>query len=362
MSAFVGLSHVALSSLRFTAPVLSSSRPCLRLRAPRFPASSSGDPGSDSSQATDIPHTSSHAASEAADSEAGAADSESHVADVSSDADVTVPVSVPTPARVELTAERKAELAAARLEAQRLDLMASEAALNSERARLVAARKRLELQTLKAKRGDFGDAPEDQPKLTSAGDAPAAAPKAAPSDKDTGVDAVKPPPFLQRNTPFTQPMLEELLGDFPRVSKEDIATLREKVMSINTFYVTDVERSPFDERIVFRGNLRVPAAQALAELEEASIREGLGERIRLFILTDPKQAGAVAGTKDSEGDEDEDEETRPVVVALPAAAVPNQTTTPAAVLSVVAAFATIFTALSYGVGIFGVRRASPLIW
>lgn len=141
--------------------------------------------------------------------------------------------------------------------------------------------------------------------------------------------------------------LATLLGvDYPRIAEEDIAILKEKVMSMGVFYITEVDRSPFDERVVFRGNLRVEASKALEELEAALEREGLKERIRLFLLMDPRPV-----------DEDSEDEERPVVVALPAAAMPNKSTTPAAVLTVSAALLTIFTALSYGVGIFGLNPA-----
>jgi Zn-dependent protease len=134
-----------------------------------------------------------------------------------------------------------------------------------------------------------------------------------------------------------------ILGvDFPRLTEEDITTLKDRVCSMNTFYVTHVERSPFDERVVFRGNLRVDSTVALNELEANAKREGLQDRVRLFLLMDPKEPSSDEGEK-------------PVIVALPAAALPNQTTVPATILSAVAALLTLVTALSYGIGIFGLN-------
>ena len=64
--------------------------------------------------------------------------------------------------------------------------------------------------------------------------------------------------------------IASLLGfDYPRIAEEDIAILKEKVMSMGVFYITEVDRLPFDERVVFRGSVRVEASKALEELEAA---------------------------------------------------------------------------------------------
>jgi membrane-associated protease RseP (regulator of RpoE activity) len=280
--------------------------------------------------------------------------------------------------RAEAADKRRAESAAARAEAERFSLLARQAELGAERAQLAADRKRLELEAFKRKLGRAkGESVPSEEEAAAEREAEAMKKAAAAKvreelgveKKDENVVGTvaaaaedegrgeKPVPLtaeelkkqLKNVTPgdMMGPPLSELLGiDFPRIAEDDIKLLKEKVMSMGVFYITEVDRSPFDERVVFRGNLRVEASQALAELEAASEREGLSDRVRLFLLMDPRPP--------SSGEEREE---RPVVVALPATAVPNQTTTPAAVLSVVAALVTVFTALSYGVGIFGLNPA-----
>jgi membrane-associated protease RseP (regulator of RpoE activity) len=277
-------------------------------------------------------------------------------------------------------AQREARAAAARLEAQKCELLAEQAALGAEKAQLAADRKRVEFEALKRRisRAKGEEVPSEEQVAAEAaaaaaeaaasaavvkaaapavdgggGESPPSAdgPRGAESSKRTSAGppgTAKPGTALRDMSPSDMmgPPLSELLGiDFPRIAADDILLLKEKVMSMGIFYVTEVDRSPFDERVVFRGNLRVDAGAAIAELQAAAEREGLSERVRLFLLMDPRPP-----TGDDEGE-------KPVVVALPAAAVPNQTTTPAAVLTVIAALLTIFTALSYGVGIFGLNPA-----
>lgn len=287
--------------------------------------------------------------------------------------------------RAERDLERAEEAKSARIEAERLELLAAQAALGAERAQLLADRKRLELEKAKLlsekgkrKGGDDGEAGVEKRSAedTSTGDSDSAGSVAVESggpaenasnskslDKTPPAGPVSSPSKLPRMSdaelssklgkvskdlgPMMGPSLSELLGiDFPRISEDDIEIIKEKVLSMKVFYVTDVDRSPFDERILFRGNLRTDASAALDILEEGLVREGLTERVRLFILMDPKS-----------DEQDGEEEERPVVVALPAAALPNQTTGPSAVLTVTAALFSIFTSLSYGIGLFGLNPA-----
>ena len=221
------------------------------------------------------------------------------------------------------------------MEAERLELMAAKARLESERAELQAERKRLELDKLKnlkeiqESRGKTAvpvakgpENPYEQPDA-----------KVAPTDsKSEDGKGLRP---LTANT------LSELLSvEFPRVSEKDIEIIKEKLCGMNTYFVTEVDRSPFDERVVFRGNMRLPADKLLGELEKLAEEEGLLDRIRLFLLYDPKEG--------AEGDDK-----RPVLVALPAGAMPNETNSFSAVFSLVLFLVAFFTTFSYGIGIFG---------
>lgn len=260
-------------------------------------------------------------------------------------------------------ADREHRLAMARLEAEKLELLAAQAALASERAQLAADRKRLDLDKFKAKYPRDQEQPskldgspqdsqqpssassEGQPSSTSsAADAsPHNQPSQQPPATSSKPNGSENSQNITRSPPLKGPQLNELFGlSFPRISEQDIEVLRSKVCSMNIFYVTHVDRSPFDERVVLRGNLRVDAAVAIEQLEAAAKKEGIADRVRLFLLMDPKEP-------------ENDNAPRPVIVALPAEALPNQTTTPAKIIAVVAALVTIVTSLSYGVGIFGLN-------
>lgn len=223
------------------------------------------------------------------------------------------------------------------MEAERLELMAAKARLEFERAELQADRKKLELDKVKSMKEI------QESKDTAAGVVnqevknPYDVQQEDESQKGVnltkqGLD-VKPPPITAT--------LSDLLGsEFPRISEKDIEIIKENLCGMGTFFVTEVDRSPFDERVVFRGNMRQPADKLLETLEDMANEEGISERVRLFLLVDPK-----------EGPEGEDK--RPVLVALPAAAMPNQTNSFSAVVSVVMGLVACVTTFSYGIGIFG---------
>ncbi|PXF48806.1 putative zinc metalloprotease EGY2, chloroplastic [Gracilariopsis chorda] len=235
--------------------------------------------------------------------------------------------------------ERKEKARLARLEAQRLELMAAKARLEFERAELQAERKRLELDKMKNIKYAH-DASKPAPSLQSQN--PYENQFDKPEDRDvnnqssttTSNKSKKPPPISAGS-------LSEILSvEFPRVSESDIEIIKEKLCGMKTFFVTDVDRSPFDERVVFRGNMRLSADKLLDHLEILAKKEGIADRVRLFLLYDPKDT--------ADGDDK-----RPVLVALPAAAKPRQTNTFSAIFSVVLGFAACFTTFSYGIGIFG---------
>lgn len=234
----------------------------------------------------------------------------------------------------------------AKFDAERLELMAERARLESERAQLLAERKRLELDKYKALR--------EQTTGASTSSSPASeshtGQSAAPSDVSSGattpniVDNRQMVNDEQKQTPpvpppFPPQPIGGIIGvDFPRVSEEDIKIIKEHICGIKTFFPTEIDRSPFSERVVFRGNLRLDPDTALEELESLAKAHGIDERVRLFLLLDPK---------------DGDGPRKPVLVALPAAAVPNQTGFVSTVLALLAGAITLGATLSYGIGIFG---------
>lgn len=123
----------------------------------------------------------------------------------------------------------------------------------------------------------------------------------------------------------------------PRVSEEDIKTLKETVMSMDTFFVTSVDRSMFADRVVFRGNLRTTPEKALASILASAKSHGLSDRVRLFLMQDP------AARDDAT-----------VVVAIPSEAAPPPPGVQNKLFAVLGIAVASFTTLSYGVGIFGV--------
>ncbi|CDF32416.1 unnamed protein product [Chondrus crispus] len=225
--------------------------------------------------------------------------------------------------------QRKERARKARIEAERLELMAAKARLEFERAELKADRKRLELDKAKNMK-DMAGTKEHVGEPN---------PYDRKNSSPQVVNVVK-----QGKSQGLQPLtttLSDLLGsEFPRVSESDINVIRDKLCGINTFFCTEVDRSPFDERVVFRGNMRQPADKLLATLEDMAKEEGIAERIRLFLLIDPK-------------DGPDGEDNRPVLVALPAAAMPNQTNSFSYVVSVLMGLVACATTFSYGIGIFG---------
>lgn len=235
-------------------------------------------------------------------------------------------------------ADRKDRARKARMEAERLELMAAKARLEFERAELTAERKRLELDKLKNIREIQKSRGVVTPSTT-------AAPIENPYDKPDTKESVTATVKVGSGSPkqVTAGSLSDLLGaEFPRVSESDIGVIKDKVCGMDTFFVTEVDRSPFDERVVFRGNMRMDATKLLDELETRAKKEGISERVRFFILIDPKEIP-----------NDDDGERRPVLVALPAAATPSETTPFSYVFSVVVGMAAFFTSFSYSIGIFG---------
>lgn len=241
-----------------------------------------------------------------------------------------------SPAREE---DRKERARLARIEAERLELMAAKARLEFERAELQAERKRLELDKIRNIR-EVEKTPEDSTKTK-----PKTNIENPYDNPDAKANAVTATIKVGSNPPrkVTAGSLSDLLSaEFPRVSESDIEIIKEKICGMDTFFVTEVDRSPFDERVVLRGNMRMDSSKLLSEVESRAKREGISDRVRFFLLVDPKETMS-----------DNDGMRRPVLVALPAAAVPTQTNAFNITLSVVAGLAAFATSFSYGIGIFG---------
>ena len=239
-----------------------------------------------------------------------------------------------------------------RLEAERLDLEAKKAMLEFERKTLEAEKKKLELMKVRMTKDEFrekqnristlnAEVENAKDALNKDSAAAAEAPAGAVEKKTNGNNAGLNPATGMGSSPMLKEMTKLLENMNMRgftVSEKDIALMKEKVLSMRNFYVTQVERSPFDSRVVFRGNLRMNPAEAMEDITKAAKACGVADRLALFLLVDPAS-----------------QDKRPCVVALPAdVAEPNKRTTASTVLAVVAAVATAFTTFSYGVSIFGI--------
>ncbi len=240
--------------------------------------------------------------------------------------------------------DRAEQARQARLDAERLELMAERARLESERAQLVAERKRFELDKYKTVKQSKSSGASDSEKDNDAKN------PYSSSDSSFTVKVDKSPGSSDKRvtiTPtFSPQSLTDLVGvDFPRVDDKDIATIKDHVCGVKTFFATEVDRSPFSERVVFRGNLRLDPETALEQLEALAEEHGLKDRVRLFLLVDPKNY-----------DYDTDPK-KPVLVALPAAAVPNKSNFLSTSLALLAAAVTAGTMFAYGIGIFGFTPA-----
>lgn len=221
------------------------------------------------------------------------------------------------------------------MKAERLELVAEKARLEFERAQIQAERKRLELDKAKSMRESQKSSPHS----------PESKAPENPYDKPKSnqIADIKVTTSQGKTSPLTAGTLSELLNaEFPRVSESDIEIIKDKLCGMNTYFVTEVDRSPFDERVVFRGNIRQSPEQLLEELEKLAEKEGISKRVRLFLLFDPKE----------EGDGDEK---RPVLVALPARAIPNQPSSFSTIFSGVLGVGALVTTFSYGIGVFGLN-------
>lgn len=219
--------------------------------------------------------------------------------------------------------------------------------LDYERAQLEAEKRKLELEKLRLLRlktqpGKDVDGLFDDEKKAAKKVEPKVDPK-VPVAAGDGVDADKGsepelPPRLS-----LQPKDDDASGfmstmgplvdmDIPKVSRDDVQSLRDHVFSMETFYVTQVETSTFGDRVVFRGNLRTDASSLLDIFEKQMKKYGLDERVRLFIMEDPASV----------------DENRPVVIALPREAEPRGTGVSGKIFSLLFFLGSAFTSLGYG--------------
>ncbi|NJK61591.1 MAG: site-2 protease family protein [Synechococcaceae cyanobacterium SM2_3_1] len=103
-----------------------------------------------------------------------------------------------------------------------------------------------------------------------------------------------------------------------------------RIFSLDSFFVT--ETIPYNEGVIFKGNLRSDPAEALAHLNER-LTAALGDRYQLFLLEDQQQ--------------------RPTVVVLPRATTDQKTRPEAKFFAGILAIASMLTTLEIGANLWG---------
>ncbi len=106
------------------------------------------------------------------------------------------------------------------------------------------------------------------------------------------------------------------------IPEEDLKSIQ-GIFGIDTFFAT--ETIPYQEGVIFKGNIRGTEAEEVYSRLSASLEERLGDRYRLFLVESP--------------------EGRPVVIVLPSSNDPKLATVPQKILAVVLIIATIATTL-----------------
>lgn len=252
---------------------------------------------------------------------------------------------------------------------------------------MIAERKRLELERsrlAKAKAVAAAAAAADPTAVpgaplpaTATTHLPATAPAEEAADSSDG-DADKVELRGMAKFPSVLAAQLEALGvELPSVTEETIATLKDKVISMDVFFVTGVDRSLFAERVVFTGNLRTSPEEALRLLNEAVEEVGLASTIRLFIISEDAardvggsgggsviDLGRSSGTNAVRGggnameieDEPEGDSTRPCIVALPYSDKPDVSGLRPTVVAICCLLVAAVSTGSYGISAFA---ASP---
>jgi hypothetical protein len=150
-----------------------------------------------------------------------------------------------------------------------------------------------------------------------------------------------------------------------KVNSTDVRTIKDRVLATSRFFCTSSESIP--SAAVFRGNIRPPpdgdtgGAAPVVERNFSSVvfqdiqrrmdREGLSERIQLFLLQDPEWR--------PDRDERDGNKPKPVLLALPKAAVPMVTEGQQSLATTIAKRASVFltflTTFSYSLSCYALN-------
>lgn len=146
---------------------------------------------------------------------------------------------------------------------------------------------------------------------------------AAPPASSASATASKPQPEISGEPASSNDAAakSQIPSATPTLPAEDLQAIK-AIFGIDTFFAT--ETIPYQDGAIFRGNLRGDPASSYDRLS-THLKQQVGDRYQLFLV--------------------EGNENKPVVVVLPAANKPQQTTLAQAILAIVLALATIATCL-----------------
>ena len=124
------------------------------------------------------------------------------------------------------------------------------------------------------------------------------------SEKEDGPDTPSKPPSVIGED---QPDL--------KLSRDIIEQLKNKVFSFDTFYVTSVENYQ-EDGVVFKGNTRGKDIQLSFDKLQTRLAETLGDRYRLFLLTDSEDKPTAVIMPKDEGESSSLSRQTEIVVSL----------------------------------------------
>ncbi|MEA5541383.1 site-2 protease family protein [Limnoraphis robusta Tam1] len=129
----------------------------------------------------------------------------------------------------------------------------------------------------------------------------------------------------EEKTPVESVETLSRLEDKPTpIPAEDLKIIQ-SIFGIDTFFAT--ETLPYQEGVIFKGNLRTDADKAYTRLSE-NLQQQTGDRFRLFLVENP--------------------EGKPVIIVLPRKNDPQSTTIPQKVLAIILLLVSVFTTFEAG--------------
>ncbi|MGB3534948.1 MAG: site-2 protease family protein [Microcoleaceae cyanobacterium] len=149
-------------------------------------------------------------------------------------------------------------------------------------------------------------------------------PNSTLTDSDSGVSPSEAADNSPQQPDPSNPTVGPLTPQPQGLPEADLQAIQ-GIFGVDTFFAT--ETVPYDEGVIFKGNLRTDAEKAYSSLSN-SLDSATGDRFRLFLVESP--------------------EGKPVAIVLPRSNDPNSATTGQKVLSIILLIITIATTFEAG--------------